>query len=112
MHRYLLRLGLACAMALAPLAGATAQDQKKDADDYRRFFRKPETPLEFYKAMQFELDVGRPDLAAKHLRGLLATKPTDKDYYSIVDAVGLTPIRRLRNIRTWDDKDDKANSQA
>lgn len=113
MHRYLLRLGLVCALALGSLAvaGARQQDTKKD-DDYRRFFRKPETPLEFWKAIQFELDVGRPDLAAKQIRALLATKPTDNDLLSIPDKDGLTPVLRLKGMRVWFDKDEKENEQA
>jgi hypothetical protein len=51
--------------------------------------------------LQFELDVGRYDLAAKHLHGLLNKKPTEADLLSIIDKDGLVPILRLRNIRTW-----------
>ena len=39
--------------------------------DYREFFKKPETVREFWDAMQFEIEVGRYDLAARHLHGLL-----------------------------------------
>ena len=71
MYRVSSRLLLAAALAVASLAVAVAQERPKDPDDYRRFFRKPENALEFWKAIQFELDVGRPERAAQHRRALL-----------------------------------------
>ncbi len=100
MLRYLFHLGLA-AVVLASLGVVRAQEREKSPEDYRRFFRKPENVLEFWKAMQFELDVGRPDLAARPLHGLLALKPTDTQLLGLVDGVGLTPILKLRAIRVW-----------
>jgi CheY-like chemotaxis protein len=71
------------------------------ADDYRQFFKKPQTPLEFWKAMQFELEVGRPDLAATLLHGLLESKPGDDAWVALVDREGMAAMLRLRNIRPW-----------
>src|SRR5438105_3097171 len=99
MLRVAFRLGLAGVMLVAGLSLAFAQD----TDDYRKLFRKPETPLEFWNSLEFELDVGRNDLAAKHLRGLIEKKPDDKALLTIVDKVGLTPILRLRLISKWSD---------
>jgi hypothetical protein len=101
MLRYFLRCVLCGAIAFAALSAAVAQDKDKDSDDYRRFFRKPETVLEFWNAVQFELDVGRADLAAKHLHGLLDKKPTEADLLRIIDKDGLVSILRLRNIPVW-----------
>ena len=49
------RLGLAGLLALAVLSAAVAQD--RDPEDYRKYFKKPETALEFWKAVKFELVV-------------------------------------------------------
>ena len=49
----------------------------RDEDDYRQFFKKPTNTAEFWKALQFEIDVGKYDLAAVHLRNLIASsRPT------------------------------------
>ncbi len=101
MRRYLLRCVLCGAIVFAALSAAVAQDKDKDSEDYRRFFRKPETVKEFWNAVQFELDVGRADLAAKHLHGLMEKKPTEADLLKIVDKDGLVAILRLRNVPVW-----------
>jgi CheY-like chemotaxis protein len=111
MLRTLLRAGLCGAILLVGLSAALAQEKDKDGEDYRRFFRKPETALEYWNALRFELDVGRPDLAAKHLRGLINRKPTEKEALSIIDKDGLTAILQLRNVLTWS-SDKKEQAQA
>jgi hypothetical protein len=114
MLRPLLRLSLCGAILLAVMSAAVAQDKDKDPEDYRRFFKKPETALEFWNALRFELDVGRPDLAGRLLRGLIEKKPTGADLLAIIDKDGLFAILKLRNIRDWfpDKKDKKLQDQA
>src|SRR5262249_18739280 len=80
-------------------------------DDYRQFFKKPETPAEFLKAIQFEIEVGRFDLAAGHLHNLVASKPADKDLVELEDAVGIAAFLRLRNVPKWS-ADAKVQAQA
>lgn len=114
-------VGVACLVTL--LSGAPAQEGKeapakgnpppppapaKDEepapppnDDYRQFFKKPETALDFWNALQFELEVGRPDLAANLLHGLVASKPADAALVDLADRVGMAAILRLRNVRNW-----------
>jgi CheY-like chemotaxis protein len=70
-------------------------------NDYRQFFKKPQTPLEFWKAMQFELEVGRPDLAGALLHALIESKPPDEAIVELVDTVGMSAILRLRNRKPW-----------
>ena len=48
--------------------------------------------------MRFEIDVGRFDLAAQHLKGLLAGKPTDEDLLAIEAKYGLSAFIRLLTI--------------
>src|SRR3954454_20802455 len=108
MSRCILRLALAVVMAMTSVAVGLAQDRAKDVDDYRRFFRPPENPLEFWRAIQFEMEVGRPDLAAKHVNKLLTIADKDgKNLLPIVDKDGLAPVLKLKAVRVWFDKDEK-----
>jgi CheY-like chemotaxis protein len=117
--RSALHVCLSAVCLLALVAPVPAQDEEKPkeaqapkkepkkktpeevTDDYRNLFKKPETTLEFWKAMQFELDVGRFDLAARQLHGLLDKKPEDRDLLDIVDREGMSAFLRLRNIQKW-----------
>ncbi len=112
-------------MMTAFLTHSAAQDKEKpkqadappparpsgDEDDYRRLFRRPSTTDEYWNALQFEIDVGKYDLAAGHLRNLLNYKPSDADLVKLVDEVGMAAFLRLRNIRNWSD-DPKVNQEA
>src|SRR5438067_307009 len=56
-----------------PLAPAPpAADDSRKGDDYRQFFKKPETTEEYWLALQYEIDVGRFDLASGLLHSMLA----------------------------------------
>jgi CheY-like chemotaxis protein len=128
-HRIRLLTGVAFLAALLSQAAAQedkaqpAQGKEKDKgpppakieppapDDYRQLFKKPETPAEFLKAIQFEIEVGRFDLAAGHLHNLLASNPTDKDLAELEDAVGIAAFLRLRNVPKWS-PDAKVQAQA
>lgn len=72
--RFVLRMGLAGLLLGLVLSVTLAQDS---VDDFRKLFRKPETAVEYWNSLSFELDVGRPDLAAKFLRGLILKKPDE-----------------------------------
>jgi CheY-like chemotaxis protein len=116
----LLLCGLLVIGLLAPVQaqvgkeGAKKQPEAKPAErgpDYRDFFKKPASAAEFWSAIQFEIEVGRYDLAAAHLHGLLQYKPTDAELAQLADQVGVAAFLRLRNILTWSE-DAKANKQA
>jgi hypothetical protein len=125
MYSRLLHLCLFLLMMTAFLTHSAAQDKEKpkqadappparssgDQDDYRRLFKRPTTTDEYWNALQFEIDVGKYDLAAGHLRNLLNYKPSDADLVKLVDEVGMAAFLRLRNIRNWSD-DPKANQEA
>jgi CheY-like chemotaxis protein len=80
-------------------------------EDYRRFFKKPSNLPEYWTALQFEIDVGKFELAARYLRGLLDYKPTDADLAKLADQVGIAAFLRLRNIPIWSDN-PAVNKQA
>jgi hypothetical protein len=125
MYSRLLHLGLFFLVTAAFLTPSLAQDKEKpkqpdappparpsgDEEDYRRFFKRPTTTDEYWNAIQFEIDVGKYDLAAVHLRNLLNYKPSDADLVKLVDEVGIAAFLRLRNVRKWSD-DPKVNKEA
>jgi hypothetical protein len=117
--RYYLAILLVIAVQ-APLR-AQAQEEKPDAgmdkkklfdllekakDEYRIFFKKPETTIEFWSAIKFEMDLGKFDLAALHLKYLLEKEPkdaVDKDLVSLEHVEGMSAFLRLKQVRTWSD---------
>jgi hypothetical protein len=85
---------------------ATEDLLQKAEDEYRLFFRRPKTVLEFWAAMKFEIGVGKFDLAALHLKQLLDIMPpeeADKELLKIEEADGLSGFLRLQTVRKWSD---------
>jgi hypothetical protein len=111
MTRLILRLTLGVLLVAGALSVAAAQDKDSDTLDEFRRLRRLDSPLDFWNAVQFEVDLGKTDIAARFLRGLLDKKPTDKDLHAILDKDGITAIMRLRGIRVWS-ADKKENDQA
>jgi len=80
-------------------------------DDYRQFFKAPETTPEYWRAIQFEMNVGRYDLAARHLNGMLKLEGDDdekkaefgKQLLEIEKKDGMSSLLRLRNVEKWSD---------
>src|SRR5262249_9196393 len=73
---------------------ATRKLLAKAADEYRSFFKRPETPIEFWAAIKFEMDVGKFDLAALHLKLLLEKMPAeevDAELAKIENVEGMGP---------------------
>jgi len=129
-YRTIIRLGIAVGFLVALLAHAAADDpppaekpekpakpgkpdEKKDPtkEDYREFFKTPENVREYWDAMQFELEVGRPDLAARHLHELLKLATDDKELVALEQKVGNAAFLRLRILPKWSD-DRKLDEQA
>ncbi len=65
------------------------------------FYKQPTNVDEYWRAMQFEIAVGRFDLAAQHLKGLLALNPSEKDLLALEAKHSLVPFLRLRNVERW-----------
>jgi CheY-like chemotaxis protein len=81
------------------------EEVKKVEDQYRTFFKKPETPLEYWAALNFEIDVGKYDLALEYLKGFLGRDPkvkstavTDEELVQIEAADGMSSFLRLLTI--------------
>src|SRR5262249_34185882 len=90
-----------------PAQKPPAAQPPREEFDYRRFFRKPTKTLEFWEALKFELDVGRPDLAAGFLRDMLKKKPTPEELVQLHEKEGVAAILRLRFVPRWDENKDK-----
>src|SRR5262245_21059840 len=96
------------ATGLLLLAGSATAQRPRDykAEDYRRYFKKPENAAEFWEAIKFNLEIGRSDLAAEDLSKLLALKPSDDDLYALQEKDGLAKFLRLQLQPTWFDAPD------
>jgi DNA-binding response OmpR family regulator len=121
MLRFSVRLmALLALLALAALA-ARAQDDKPDPgveatkrllkkaeEEYRLFIKRPESVLEYWAAMKFEMQLGKFDLAGLHLKLLLdkyekQPEEASKDLLKIEAAEGLADILKLRRVKQWSD---------
>lgn len=91
MHRKLIRTALVGALFWGLLAPTEAQDR-------RDFFKPPETTAEYWRAINFEVNVGRYDLAAEYLKALLSKNPTDEELLKLEERDGLTGFLRLATI--------------
>ncbi len=119
-----LRFPLGAVLVLTAVTVTVAQDADKDKDkdkakpapevqapaiddatipgeEYRMFFKKPKTVPEFWKALQFEIDIGKYDLAAGLLRGMMALKPSEEELAAIHQKEGMNAFLKLRLIRPW-----------
>jgi CheY-like chemotaxis protein len=81
------------------------EEIKKAEDQYRTFLKPPETALEYWVALKFEVEVGKYDLALEYLKGFLGRDPkvksvavTDEELVQIEEAEGMAPFLRLLTI--------------
>jgi CheY-like chemotaxis protein len=81
------------------------EEIKKAEEQYRTFFKPPETALEYWAALKFEIDVGKYDLALEYLKGFLGKNPkmksvavTDEELVQIEAADGMSSFLRLLTI--------------
>lgn len=95
---------------LSLLAGADFASAQEN-DNYRQYFKKPENTAEFWFALKFEMEVGKFDIAAEHLKGLLDGEPKDEDLMAIEAKEGMSAFLRLRTVPRWDENPRK-NTQA
>jgi CheY-like chemotaxis protein len=113
-------LGLTAAL-LSPAAGqekdkkdkgkepVKIEDEFPPGEEYRQFFKKPQTVADYWGALKFEIELGKYDLAAKLLRGLVALKPADPEKMKAFDEEllklhereGINAFLRLRLVPEW-----------
>lgn len=115
-----MRLSIAMLTLLALGSFVHAQDKEdvnqratqilldKAEEEYRTYFKRPETTFELWAAIKFELDVGKFDLAGLHLKRLLRNekvKPeqVEEDLFRIEGAEGMNSFLRLLRVERWSD---------
>jgi hypothetical protein len=92
-----------------PDLGAKAEMNRalqRAEDEYRLYFRRPEKVPEYWAAINFEIDVGKFDVAALILDHLLKKQPAadvDKELVKIEEAKGMSVFLRLLKVRKWYD---------
>lgn len=102
---------------------ATAQQQKKPErlsteeqyrrqvlqraeQEYREFYKRPETVPEYWAAIKYEIEVGRVGLAAHLIHGLVGLTKDEAGRKALLDLEeedGLTAFLRLRVVPNWVD---------
>ena len=116
-YRHLIVSVVAGAFVLFSVGKSCAQPGLEDArqmkklldkatEEYRKFFQKPKTPAEHWAALEFEVEIGKFDLAALFLKQLLELQPkenVDKALLLIEEVKGLQAFTRLRAVKKWTD---------
>ncbi|MSQ92945.1 MAG: hypothetical protein EXR98_00140 [Gemmataceae bacterium] len=83
----------------------------KANEEYRVFFKRPEKTIEYWSAIKFEMELGKFDLAALHLKRMLGNDPAiktdaadeiDKDLVKFEQAEGMSAFLRLRLVKPID----------
>jgi hypothetical protein len=96
----------------APVDDATAKATRilldKAEEEYRTYFKRPETTFQLWAAIKFEIDVGKFDLAALHLKRLLnndkvKAEQVDEDLFKIETVEGMASFLRLVRVQRWSD---------
>ena len=85
------RLALAFLTGLLLLASAAAQD-------FRQALKKPETAMEYWNAVLFEISVGKYDIAASNLKGFLEKVFLPGVAFELVDGKVRGRLRHLKRI--------------
>jgi DNA-binding response OmpR family regulator len=91
-----------------PGAEATRLLLKKAEEEYRLFLKRPETIVDYWAALKFEMQLGKFDLAGLHLKLLLdkfekMPEEGNKELLKIEAAEGLAALLNLRNVKKWSD---------
>jgi CheY-like chemotaxis protein len=97
-----------------PVVAPPAAPPKDDGlrRDYREFFKEPKTPEDYWNALNYEIELGNFELAARLLHGLMTdAKAADADLLALHEKNGMAAFLRLRTIPKWSD-DAKKEEQA
>ncbi|MSR30653.1 MAG: hypothetical protein EXR99_04025 [Gemmataceae bacterium] len=82
-----------------PDGAAKERDPRKDG--FRSFFKKPETLMDFWEAIAFEMDVGKYDFAYRYIKEMSAKQFPDADLVALVNKVSLSAVMNLRLVKVW-----------
>ena len=90
------------APAPAPVP-ATDANNSRPGDEYRQFFKKPESTEDYWRALRYEIEVGRFDLASGLLHAMLAKPPTEDELLQLQEKYGISAFLALRQVPKWSD---------
>lgn len=96
MIRWAIRSFSGLALFLFFLSRAGAQ-----VEDYRQYFKPPETAKEYWEAVKFEIELGAYKVAADYLKGFIEKAPTEKELLEIEEKEGMSAFLKLRVIPKW-----------
>jgi hypothetical protein len=109
-------IALAAVLFLVPFAVAQDDANRKATrilldkaeEEYRTYFKRPNTAIALWAAIKFEVDVGKFDLAALHLNRLvndekLKADQVDEDLFKIESVEGMNSFLRLLRVERWSD---------
>jgi len=96
----------ATAIAQEPLDRFTKGLLQRAEEEYRLYFQRPVTVIDFWAAVKYEMEVGKFDLAALHLKLMLQKIQADpaagdKELAKIEEVDGISAFLRLKNVRKW-----------
>lgn len=104
---HLLRLICLTPMVLlVPHLGAAPEDDirnklSKDAQQDLNLFKVPTSSLEAWKIVEFEVGVGKYEVAAEFLKLIFEFNPTEKEFLDLERRYTIQPFLQLRNIQRW-----------
>jgi hypothetical protein len=78
-----------------------AKKLSKDAQQDLTIFKAPTTSLDAWKIVDFEISVGKYEIAAEFLKLFFDLNPTEKDYLALEKQYTIQPFLNLRNIQRW-----------
>ena len=80
-----------------------AQPARAQVEDYRLYFKPPETAMEYWNAVQFEIKLGAYKTAAEFIKGFMDKAPTEKELLDIESKEGMSAFLKLRSVPKWSD---------
>ncbi|HKB36944.1 MAG TPA: hypothetical protein VKD72_10850, partial [Gemmataceae bacterium] len=94
---------------------AALSSPRVSAQDETQFFKKPANAAEYWRAITFEINVGKYEVAADLIRQMVeylgAAEKGDKELLDLEAKVTLVPFLRLRNVERWS-RNDKVDAEA
>jgi CheY-like chemotaxis protein len=92
----------------------SASKAQLPVEDYRQYFKPPETVMEYWKAIQFEIDLGAYQTAAVFIKGFKDKLEMEKDAEKLILQIeardGMSSFLKLRSVPKWSD-DPKLNDE-
>src|SRR5262245_44837841 len=99
------RQALQITIGLALLLIFLTSSSEAQIEDYKQFFKPPETVMEYWKAIQFELDLGAYQTAAVFIKGFKDKLDTEKEAEKLILQIeakdGMSSFLRLRTVAKW-----------